>query len=142
MTREMMMNEEDEKTVLRETPIDDRTRAVARDVDATQLRSVRPEAGGHSRPSDTDPEPTHARLAQVPGAVVDDARYGVRRDPLTVSVRRAESPLETVSSRPRDVDARAARTSRRSSAPMILGVSAFAVMLVIAAIVFVVWITA
>jgi hypothetical protein len=79
---------DDEPTVVRGSdPDDGATRAVSRDLGATRLRRG---------PSDDAPRiagpaaaPAAGRAAYVPADETDHARYGIRREALTVPVTRA-----------------------------------------------------
>lgn len=139
------MTEDDEKTRLRrDRDVDERTRAVSREGDETQLRVRR----GPSSPPPRASRPVDAggdsgRTAHVPGAVVDHGSYGVRRDPLTVPVQRTTPAGPHTAHANAPADAAAGRGRRgRGSMLVILGVGGFAALLIVATILLVVWVTA
>jgi hypothetical protein len=150
MTREMMMNDDDEKTVRRGVPVEERTRVVARGVaheveperESTRLRAASPERFDERALAGTSHAEAGLRVARVPGPEVDAARYGVRREPLTVPVTRTETPETSSPVRPRAGAAPVSGSRRRVSLTVTLGVGALAVAIVVAAILFVVGITA
>ena len=117
---------DDEPTVVRESdPDDGATRAVSRDLGATRLRrgpsDDAPRIAGPAAP------PAAGRAAYVPADEADHARYGIRREALTVPVTRAPAAAPA----PR-ADAAVAR--RRRSVGTVLVIAAFALAVTAAAV--------
>jgi len=117
---------DDEPTVMRGSePDDGATRAVSRDLGATRLRRG---------PSDDAPRiagpavpPAAGRTAYVPADEADHARYGIRREPLTVPVTRAPAAAPVARE---DV----AVVRRRRPVAAVLVIAAFALVVTAAAI--------